>query len=258
MILAIDIGNTNIVLGCVEGRRISSVTRVATDPGKTEFEYAVLFRDVLSLGATDISGLEGTVLSSVVPTVTGAVKGAVKLLTGRDALVVGAGVKTGLNIRIDNPAQLGSDLVVGAVAALSLTAPPLIIIDMGTASTFSVLDRKGTFLGGAIVPGVGLSMNALSARSSLLPRVSIEAPRRCVGSNTVECMQSGAVYGTAAMIDGMIERFEAELGGAAAVIATGGLAGCITPYCRRKIRNEPELLLLGLALLWEKNRRTPE
>ncbi len=253
MILAIDVGNTHIVLGCLENGEIHSVSRLATDPNKTEYEYAVFLRDVLAFNGVDVSALEGAILSSVVPAVTGTLKGAVRLLTGLDTLVVGAGIKTGLNIRIDDPAQLGSDLVVGAVAALSLAPPPLIVIDMGTATTIFAIDKKGSFLGGAIVPGVSLSMNALAGGASLLPKVPIEAPKKCICTNTVTCMQSGAVFGAAAMLDGMIERMEEELGEKAAVIATGGLSGSITPHCRREIRCEPELLLKGLAVIWEKN-----
>lgn len=255
MILAIDVGNTHVVLGTINGGAVESVGRLSTDSVCTEYEYAVMIRDVLSFRHIDAAKLDGAIISSVVPAVTATLRRSIRLLCGRDALVVGAGVKTGLNIRIDDPAQLGADLVVGAVAALDLEAPPLIIIDMGTATTIFAIDSTGAFRGGAILPGVMISMNALSGGTSQLPYINIEAPKKCIGTNTVECMQSGAVYGAASMLDGMVERMEAELGAPASVIATGGLAGCIIPYCKHEIRYEPELLLNGLALIWEKNQK---
>lgn len=255
MILAIDVGNTQIVLGCLEGRELHSSARIATDLLKTDYEYAVTIRDALSFNHVDTTALEGAILSSVVPSVTATLRRTVQLLIGQEPLVVGAGLKTGLNIRIDDPAQLGADLAVGAVASLALCEPPIITVDMGTATTICALDESGAFVGGAILPGVAVGMNALSGKTSLLPTVSIEAPRRCIGKNTVECMQSGAVYGAAAMLDGMIERMEAELGSSVTVIATGGLFRCVAPYCRREMRYEPDLLLQGLAVLWEKNKK---
>lgn len=198
--------------------------------------------------------LRAAILSNVVWPLTSTLCRAVKLLTGLDTLVVGKGLKTGLDIRLDDPGQIGADLVVGAVAALHLHRPPLIVIDMGTATTISAVDAQGRFAGGVIVPGLRLSMESLSGNTSQLPRVSLDAPAKCIGTNTVACMQSGAIYGSAALLDGMIERMETELGAPAAVIATGGLAGCVTPFCRREIRYEPDLLLIGLAVLWEKNR----
>lgn len=254
MILAIDTGNTNIVLGCIENRKIHAVARMATDVNKTDYEYAVGMKNVLAFAGFQPEDFEGAILSSVVWPLTSTLQRAVKLLTGLDTLTVGKGLKTGLDIRLDDPGQIGADLVVGAVAALHLHRPPLIIIDMGTATTISAVDAQGRFAGGAIVPGLRLSMESLSGHTSQLPRVSLDAPAKCIGTNTVACMQSGAIYGSAALLDGMIERMEAELGAPAAVIATGGLAGCVTPFCRREIRYEPDLLLIGLAVLWEKNR----
>ena len=255
MILAIDVGNTHIVLGCLEDGRTHSLSRLTTDPVKTEYEYAVIIRDVLSFDDVDCETLEGAIISSVVPAVTNTLRGAVRLLCGKEPLVVGAGIKTGLNIRIDNPAQLGADLAVGAVAALSLCPPPLIVIDMGTATTITAIDKDGAFRGGAISPGVVISMNALAGGTAQLPDISIEAPKHCIGTNTITCMQSGAIYGAAAMLDGMIERMEEELGTPCTVIATGGLSSCVIPHCRREIRYEPELLLHGLKVIWEKNKK---
>ncbi len=254
MILAIDVGNTNIVLGCIEGRAIHSVARMATDKLKTDFEYAVSMKEVLAFAGYRPEDFEGAILSSVVWPITSRLEQAVKILTGIDALVVGKGIKTGLDIRLDDPAQIGADLVVGAVAALQLHRPPLIVIDMGTATTFSAIDTQGRFAGGVIAPGLRLSMDSLSGNTSQLPRVSLDAPAKCIGTNTVASMQSGAIFGSAAMLDGMIDRIDEELGGGTYVIATGGLAGRVIPCCRRDIHYEPDLLLIGLAVLWEKNQ----
>jgi len=254
MILAIDVGNTNIVLGCMEGQTVRSVSRIASDPGKTDCEYAVTIRDVLALRGVTAAELEGSVLSSVVWPLGEALSRAMELLTGKPPLVVGPGLDHGLEILLDEPEQLGADLVVGAVAALRLCPPPLIVIDMGTATTLSVLDAAGRFRGGAIVPGLRASVGSLSDGTNLLPQVPLEAPAHCIGTGTVSCMQSGAIYGNAAMLDGLIDRMEAELGQRVQVIATGGLAPLVTPYCRRAIRCEPDLLLLGLAALWEQRQ----
>ena len=256
MILALDVGNTNIVLGLIENGKISSVApRIATDTTRTDYEYAIAIENVLDFVGVDSTEAEGAIISSVVWPLTSVLQRAVQMLTGKNALVVGAGIKTGLNICIDDPGQVGADLVVGAVGALALAEAPLIIIDMGTATTVTVVDEGNRFLGGAILPGLRLSMNALASGTSLLPQVSLEAPDKCIATNTVTCMQSGAIFGSASMLDGMIERMESELGKKAMVIATGGLAGCVTPLCKREIRYEPDLLLQGLAVLWEKNRR---
>ncbi|MBR6207875.1 MAG: type III pantothenate kinase [Oscillospiraceae bacterium] len=255
MILAIDVGNSNIVLGCIENGEIRTTARISTDPERTEDEYAMLIGEILGLRGVDVSALEGAILSSVVWPLNTTLSRAAEMLTGKQPLVVGRGLKTGLDIRIDDPGQVGADLVVGAVAALALSAPPLIVIDMGTATTVTAVDKDGHFVGGAILPGLRLSMNALSSGTSQLPNVSLDAPAKCIGTNTVACMQSGAIFGSAAMLDGMIDRMEEELGAPATVIATGGLAGRVVACCRREIRYEPDLLLKGLAVLWEKNRK---
>lgn len=256
MILAIDVGNTNIVLGLVENGSVGSVApRVSTNLKKTDFEYAALFRDVLDYAGVDVKTIEGAILSSVVWPLTSTLQSAVEILIGKKPLVVGKGLKTGLDIRLDDPGTIGADLVVGAVAALALYEPPMIIIDMGTATTITVVDAPARFLGGAIVPGLRVSMNALSGGTSQLPNVSLDAPSKCISTNTVACMQSGAIFGTAAMLDGMIDRMEEELGKKATVIATGGLSGRVVPCCKREIALEPDLLLKGLAVLWEKNHK---
>lgn len=255
MILAVDIGNTHIVLGCIENDKILNIDRLETDVNKTESEYAVLIKGVLEFSGIDLTAFEGAVMSSVVPPINAAIKSAIKKVIGCDTLVVGSGVKTGLNILIDNPAQTGSDLVVGAVAALSMYKTPLVIIDMGTATTITVVVGKADFLGGAIIPGLGISMNALASNTSQLPKVSLEAPSKCIGTNTIDCMKSGAVFGSAAMIDGMIDRIERELGEEANIIATGGIASSIIPHCIHKINYEPDLLLRGLTIVYNKNKK---
>lgn len=256
MILAVDAGNTATTLGCVEGRDILNLARLETRPGRSADEYAVLMERVLSLRGVRLREFEGAAIASVVPPLTEVLREAVRLVTGHEALVVGAGVKTGLNIGIDDPSQMGADLVAGAVAALDAHEPPVIVIDMGTATTISVIGPNSRLLGGAILPGAAVSLEALSGAASLLPRVSLEAPKRAIGSGTVECMKSGAVFGAASAIDGMIERIEAELGApVTAVVATGGLAGRIIPHCRRDIEIDDYMLLRGLSLIWERNRR---
>ena len=255
MILAVDIGNTHICLGTAEGDTVRNIARLVSDPLRTENEYAVLIREMLYVEGIVGASFEGSILSSVVPPITGTMKLALEMVTGKKPLVVGSGLKTGLNIRIDDPAQLGSDLAVGAVAALHAFKPPVVVLDMGTATTFSVVDGKGVFRGGAILPGLGLSITALAGGTSQLPDIQIEAPEKCIGTNTVDSMKSGAVFGTAAMIDGMVERIEKELGESVTLIATGGLAGRVVEYCSHEIVYDPDLLLKGLAVLYQKNRR---
>ncbi len=255
MILAIDAGNTHIVLGCMEERALRFTARVRTDRAKTADEYALIFRNLFDLHQVDRREMEGAILSCVVSELTDALCRAVETVIKHKPLVVGAGLKTGLNIKIENPAQLGADLVADAVAALAKYPKPLIIFDLGTANTMSVIDGEGRFLGGAIMAGPRLSVDMLSARTSQLPRIELDAPPKLIGRNTVQCMQSGAIYGHAAMIDGLIDRVEEELGApVAAVVATGGLFGTIAPYCKHPIVWEDTLMLDGLRILYEKNR----
>lgn len=256
MILAIDIGNSNIVLGCIEGKEILKEARIATDVIKTSDQYCVELKNILDLMEIDTSKIEGTIISSVVPPVLNSFKTAIRKLTGRVPLVVGPGIKTGLNILLDNPALAGGDLIVGAVAAIAEYPTPILVIDMGTATTITTIDQKGSYLGGCICPGVKISTEALSSRTAQLPAISLEAPKKAIGRNTVDCMRSGLMMGTAAMLDGMIERMEQELGAPATVVATGGIARFILPMCKREIIYDKDLLLKGLLRLYENNRST--
>ena len=253
MILAIDVGNTNIVLGCIEDGEILNIVRIQTAPKTTADEYVIKVKNILEIYGIDPRGFEGAIMSSVVPPVTGKLQRAIKFLTGHECMMVGPGMKTGLNVRIDDPGTLAGDIVVGSVAAISCYGAPCIVLDMGTATTIVAVDSHGAYLGGAITPGVKLSYSALSAGTSLLPEISITAPKKCIATNTVDSMRSGAVFGTAAMIDGMIERMEAELGEKCVLVATGGIAEFVTPYCRHEILCDNDLLLKGLWILYRKN-----
>lgn len=256
MILALDIGNTNIVLGCVnEHKKVSSLFRIKTDISRTSWQYAVEINSMLDIYNIDKNSLDGCIIASVVPPLTSVMKKAVNLAAGLEPMVVGPGIKTGLNIAIDNPAQTGSDRVADAVAVIDQYKVPAISIDMGTATTVSVIDADKTYIGGMIIPGIMISQEALASRTSQLPKISLEPPKRVIGSNTIEGMKSGAVYGSAAMIDGVLQRIEEELGQKATVIATGGLAPSIIPHCKRKdIIVDTNLLLKGLRILYDKNK----
>lgn len=253
MVFAVDIGNSNIVFGCFDSGRILFTERVSTNHTATDLEYAVSFKSILELYNIPASAIEGSIISSVVPFITNTVKMAIRKITGKDSLVVGPGIKTGLSIKIDNPAQLGSDLVVDAVAGINEYPLPLVIIDMGTATTISVIDKNRNYMGGMIMPGLKVSMESLAGRTSQLPKIGFEPPKRLIGSNTVDCMKSGFLYGNASCIDGMIERIADELREEPTVVATGGLAPTVIPLCRKKIILDDELLLKGLMLIYNKN-----
>ncbi len=253
MILALDVGNTNICIGCFQDGKILFTGRMSTDHSKTADEYAIGFNSIIRLYGHHAADVEGSIISSVVPPLNRILKDAVKRLTGTVPLQIGPGLKTGLNILLDNPGQMGADLVVDAVAAIHQYPKPLIIIDMGTATTVSVVDRESRYQGGLILPGVKISQDTLTGRTSQLPRISLEAPAHVIGKNTIDCMKSGAIFGNAAMLDGLIDRIEEEIGEKATVVATGGLAECIIPNCRREVHYDPDLLLKGLMIIYEKN-----
>lgn len=253
MIIAIDIGNTNIVMGIIKDDKILLIQRFATDRQRTEDEYAVLLKNILDLHCIEPSGINGGIISSVVPSLTNILKRTIQITLGIVPLVVGPGVKTGLNILIDNPKQLGSDIVVDAIAAMHEYKGPLIILDMGTATTISAVDGKGNYLGRVIIPGLKISHDALTGRTAQLPYISLEAPPCAIGKNTIEAMQSGLIFGHAALLDGMIDRVQKELNGTATIIATGGLAPLIIPYCNHHIIYDDTLLIKGMLLIYKKN-----
>ncbi len=254
MILAIDIGNTNIVTGCIKDGKILFRERLSTNHTATKLEYSAIFKTAFEMYGINSGEIDGAIISSVVPSVTGVVKDSIETLCNIRVMVVGPGIKTGISIVIDNPAQLGSDLVVDAVAGVSEYSVPQIIIDMGTATTITAIDREKRFLGGAIMPGVRVSHDALIDRTSQLPKIALEKPKKVIGSNTIDCIKSGIIYGNAGAIDGIIDRYREELGEDCTVIATGGLAKVIAPLCKNQIIIDEDLLLKGLMLIYEKNK----
>ena len=253
MILAIDIGNTNIVIGCIDNERTFFIERLSTVRTKMELEYAIDIKMVLDIHGIQVEDIEGAIIGSVVPPVTEVVKEATGKIIKKKILVVGPGVKTGLNILMDNPAQLGSDLVADAVAGIAGYTPPLIIFDLGTATTVCVIDKDKNYIGGMIIPGINVSLNALTANTSQLQGISLEAPKRLIGKNTIECMKSGILNGNAACVDGLIQRIEEELGQKATAIATGGLAEKIIPLCKESVILDDGLLLKGLKEIYNRN-----
>lgn len=256
MLLTVDIGNTNITIGVYKKDVLAFGVRLHTNKKKTADEYAIDLYAVSALNHWTPRDVDGAIISSVVPEITSTFARAVRLFAGVDAMILSPGFKSGLNIRIDNPAQLGADLVAGAVAAINMYRLPCVVMDLGTATKISVLDRDGTYCGCTICPGVNVSLEALSAAASQLPSISFEAPD-CLpfGKNTITSMQAGVVLGTASMLDGLCERIEETLGEKlATIVATGGYSHGIVSHCRKVHVFEPNLILEGLRLLYEKNR----
>lgn len=255
MLLAIDIGNTHIVLGGMEEGRVRFEARLATDPRRTADQYWLDLKHILYEYGIDQGAVSDCIISSVVPPVFHEVCQGAERVTGRRPMVVAPGLKTGLDIQMDVPSKVGSDRIVAVVAALELDKPPLILIDMGTATTIDVVTEGNHYIGGCIIPGVGVSLEAVTSQTAQLPGIQLGRPGKVIGKNTEDCMRSGVMYGAAAMLDGMIERIEEELGRPAAAIATGGLAKLIVPLCRRRIVVDEGLLLRGLYILYQKNRK---
>ena len=259
MVLAIDMGNTNIVVGCIEKGKILFVERLCTDLSKTELEYAIGIKTVLELYDIKDNEIDGAIISSVVPPLTTILQTAVNKIIGKVPMVVGPGIKTGLNILMDNPKAMGADLIVDSVAGINEYGAPLIIIDMGTATTVSVIDKDKNYIGGMIIPGLRVSLESLVSRTSQLPRIGLEAPAKTIGKNTVDCMKSGLIYGHAGSIDGIIDRiidccgFGKNGKPAAKLVATGGLSKVIIPFCRNRIETDPALLIRGLKYIYDKN-----
>ena len=255
MILTIDVGNSNIVIGAVRDDEILFEARLRTDATKTSDEYCIDLKMLLEVNQVQPSQIEGAIIASVVPQVLNSMQTSVKKLTGKTPLVVGPGLKTGLNIAIENPSQAGADLVVGCVAALREHKAPMIIVDMGTATTMIVIDKNSAMIGGCIMPGVKISMDALTDRTALLPGLQLDQPKKAIGRNTIDCMRSGLMMGAACTIDGMIDRMEEELGYPTTVIATGGIAKFVLPMCRHEVIYDKDLLVKGLAALYRENKR---
>ena len=253
MILTIDVGNSNITLGGFDDEKLVFVARVASDARKTEDEYAAIIKGVLAIHDVDCARVDGAVISSVVPPLNSVLRKAVSFLFGKDALLVGPGIKTGLSIHCDDPSSVGADLICACVAARAAYGAPALIVDMGTATKMIVLDGRGAFVGVSIMPGVQMGLDALSDGTAQLPKVSLEAPERVVGKNTVDCIKSGALFGHASMIDGMIDRIRDELGTSLPVYATGGYASLIVPHCKHEIATDEHLVIKGLNIIYKKN-----
>lgn len=254
MLLVVDVGNTNIKLGIFDNDTLKFESRIATDRKKTLDQYSVELYTIFKVHNIECSSISGSIISSVVPQVTSPIRQAINMLTGKDSMILGPGVKTGLNIRIDNPSKTGSDLVAACVAAGALYSCPCIIIGMGTATTIVVIDEDKCMIGGALMPGVSISLNALTSTTALLPSVSFDAPEKVIGKNTEHCMQSGIVIGTACMLDGMIEKIEQELNQKCTIVATGGIAPQIVSNCMHKIILRDDLILEGLKIIYNKNK----
>lgn len=253
MVLAIDIGNTHILLGCFEDRKILFTELLSTDRSYTDLEYASLIKSALEFNIASFEDIEGAIISSVVPSVTGTIKIAIERFAKVTPIVVGPGVKTGLKIKIDNPAQLGSDLVVSAVAGIKEYGVPQINIYMGTATAFSLIDSEKNYLGTSIGAGMGIAAEALSSKTSQLPNIAFETPKKVIGTNTVDSMKSGLIYQNAALIDGMIDRIEEEYGKECVIVATGRYSSLVTPLCKHRIICDKELILKGLIEVYYKN-----
>ena len=255
MILAIDIGNTNLVIGCFHGNNLKFKARIATDTIRTSDQYGVEIKSMMEAYGVRVEDIEDCIISSVVPPVFNSVRTGVWKIIGKQPMVVGPGLKTGLNIHMDVPSQVGSDRIVIAVAALAEYKAPLILMDLGTATTLEVVEPDNVYMGGIIFPGVKLSLDAMTTRCAQLPGISLDKPKQVIGKNTVDCMRSGMMYGTAAMIDGLVERIEEELGHECTLVATGGMAQFIIPLCKRDIILDKNMLLKGLNILYQKNKR---
>ena len=254
MILTADIGNTNITIGIFKGDDLVFISRLATQRHRTSEQYAIELDAIFRLEKIDAT-IDGAVISSVVPELTSIIKSAIKKVTDCDALVVAAGIKNGLKIATDNPKELGADLVAGAVGAISQYELPCLVMDLGTATKISVIDEGGVFVGCTIAPGIGISLDALSMRTSQLPTIELSAPEHAIGTNTIECIRSGTVLGNAAMLDGMADRLEKELGKEIkTLVATGGLSKEIVACCEKEIVYNKDLVLQGLLTIYRKNR----
>ena len=255
MLLAIDIGNTNIVIGCIKGGEIMFEARIATDRARTSDQYGVEIKTMMEAYGVRKEEIRDCIISSVVPPVFNSVATGVYKVIGREPIVVSPELDTGLELCVEMPSQVGADRIVIAAAALAQYPAPLVLIDMGTATTIEVVEAPNRYLGGAIMPGVRISQEALTSRASQLPGINLECPEKVVNTNTVDCMRSGLMYGAAAMLDGMIDRIAEERGHDSRLLATGGMAQFIIPLCRHNITLEKDLLLRGLGVIYVRMKR---
>ncbi len=255
MILAVDIGNSNIVIGCIDDNKIFFEENIETSIRKTKLEYAIILKTLFELNDISHEDVDGAIISSVVPPLTNVIKSAITMTTDIDPLVIGPGIKSGIAIKMDDPRTVGSDLIATAAGAADEYGAPVIIIDIGTATTITMVDDSKAYIGGVIMPGAQVSVDSLASRTAQLPRISIEAPERIIGKNTIGSMQSGIIYGNASCIDGMIDRFVEEIGikEPITVVATGGLSKIIVPHCKKDIIIDQDLLLKGLRIIYNKN-----
>ncbi len=252
MLLAVDVGNTNIVLGVLDDEKMVCSGRLSTNVNETEIEYSMKLKTFLEVNG--VKGIDGAIISSVVPALVRTLMKSVKLVCAVDAVVVGPGIKTGLNIKLDNPAEMGADIVVGDVAVINKYPLPAIVFDFGTATTASVIDKTGAHIGGAIMCGVKTAINSLASGTAQLPQIDISAPSKIIGRNTIDAMKCGSVIGTAAMLEGLVERFEKELGEKATIVVTGGLGKAIAKATNLDVIVDDNLLIDGLRIIYDKNK----
>lgn len=253
MILTADVGNTNIKLGIFENERLIHKLRFSTDDKKTSDEFSVQLYSFFQINGIDYKKIDGSIISSVVPNVTRPLMDAIKIVTGVRSLVIGPGLKTGMDLKIDRPETLGGDMVCGCVGAFEKYGGPLIVIFMGTATVITFVDETCAYHGGVIAPGVGISLEALTSRGALLPAVELKAPKKAIGTNTADCIRSGVVNGTSCMLDGMIDKFIAETGKECKIVATGGLAPQMIQNCAHEIAYEENIILYGLKSIYQRN-----
>lgn len=255
MLLTADVGNTNIKLGIFNGDKLKFKLVFSTDKSKTSDEFAVELYTFCQIYGINADMIDSSIISSVVPQITDPLKKAIETVTGVKSLVIGPGIKTGLDIRLDNPSAVGSDIVCICVALKELYPCPVIVVGLGTATTILYINENRAYCGGAILPGVQISLDALSARCALLPSVNIADPKKIIGTNTTDSIKSGIIYGNASMIDGMIERFEQAAGQKCTLVSTGGLASSIISYCQKDIIINDDLVLEGLRFIYHKNKK---
>ncbi len=254
MLLVADVGNTNTKIGIFDKDELKFKLVFSTDKNKTSDDYSVELYTIFQINNVDAKKISGSIISCVVPAVTNPLKNAINTVTGIESLVVGPGIKTGLDIRLDNPSTVGSDIVCICVALKELYTCPVIVIGLGTATTILYMNENKTYCGGTILPGIQISLDALTNKCALLPSVNFSAPKKTIGTNTSDCMRSGIVYGNAAMIDGMIERYEKEVKQKCTLVATGGFAPVIIKYCKKDIILNEDLVLEGLKIIYDKNK----